>query len=232
MLSALRIYDDVDPGSSQDAPVHPSVKSRTKRLLDVLVASAALILGLPIAAVIALLVAITSRGPILFEQERVGLCGRRFTVWKFRTMAASASVEPHREYVLSMIRGTNSEQATDGVYKLRADSRVTWIGALLRKTSLDEFPQFANVLRGEMSVVGPRPALAYEVDEYAAWQLERLFVRPGITGWWQVSGRNRMTYREMCARDIEYIRDWSLGWDLRIIARTPWVMISNSGRAA
>jgi lipopolysaccharide/colanic/teichoic acid biosynthesis glycosyltransferase len=232
MQPAYRAYPESDPETWRSLPIHASLESTAKRILDVVIAGIALTLGLPLALGIALIVVASSRGPILFRQERIGLNGRRFTLWKFRTMHASSTDALHRDYVLPMIRGTPHGASSQGVFKLQGDARVTRIGALLRRTSLDEFPQFFNALRGDMSVVGPRPALAYEVDAYEPWQLERLQVRPGITGWWQVSGRNRMSYLEMCQRDIEYVRDWSLLWDLRIMLRTPWVMMSNSGRAA
>jgi lipopolysaccharide/colanic/teichoic acid biosynthesis glycosyltransferase len=231
MHRAYQVYREVESETPQSLPIHASVGSVAKRMLDVVIAGIALTLGLPLALGVALVVAASSRGPVLFRQERVGLNGRRFTLWKFRTMHASSTDGLHRDYVLSMIRSTPTTVASNGVFKLQGDARVTRVGAFLRKTSLDEFPQFINALRGEMSVVGPRPALAYEVKEYAPWQLERLQVRPGITGWWQISGRNRMSYIEMCERDIEYVRGWSLLWDLRIMLRTPWVMITNSGRA-
>jgi lipopolysaccharide/colanic/teichoic acid biosynthesis glycosyltransferase len=231
MTSATQI-DLVAATDARILPLpHPSVHSLFKRCIDLMSAVLALTLGLPAAIIIGIIVAVTSPGPVLFRQLRVGLDGKRFTVWKFRTMTAEATDEAHRDYVLPMIRNTPRGIRASKSFKLDADKRITRFGAWLRKTSLDEYPQFVNVLLGEMSLVGPRPPLDYEVDVYEPWQLERLSVRPGITGWWQVSGRNRMSYVQMCERDIEYVRGWSVGLDVSIIARTPWVMVSNSGRA-
>lgn len=210
---------------------HVSTQSRAKRLIDIAVSLAVLALSAPLFLSIAVLVAATSPGAILFRQERVSLGGRRFLMLKFRTMRVDADESVHRDYVLSMVRDTPAAAKRGNVFKLTDDARVTRIGAFLRKTSLDELPQFLNVLVGDMSVVGPRPPLPYEVEQYAAWQMERLTARPGITGLWQVSGRNRLSYVDMCRLDIEYLRNWSHGRDLTILARTPWVMLRNSGRA-
>ena len=210
---------------------HVSTQSRTKRIVDIAVALTALALTSPLFAVIAVLVAATSPGAILFRQERLCLGGRRFLMLKFRTMRVDADESVHRDYVLSMVRDTPGGAKHGDAYKLTGDARVTRVGALLRKTSLDELPQFLNVLVGDMSVVGPRPPLPYEVEHYAQWQMERLTARPGITGLWQVSGRNRLSYVDMCRLDVEYLRRWSIARDVAIIVRTPWVMLRNSGRA-
>lgn len=215
-----------------DASVHhASAQSRAKRLLDVAIAVSVLTLASPLFVVIALLVAVSSPGAILFRQERVCLGGRRFLMLKFRTMRVDADESVHRDYVLSMVRHTPDGAKRGDAFKLNGDSRVTRVGALLRRTSLDELPQFLNVLVGDMSVVGPRPPLPYEVEHYAPWQMERLTARPGITGLWQVSGRNRLSYVDMCRLDIDYLTSWSVARDLLIVARTPWVMLRNSGRA-
>lgn len=210
---------------------HVSVGSRAKRVLDVVISVAVLAMATPLIVVIALLIAVTSPGAILFRQERLCLGGRRFLMLKFRTMRMDADESVHRDYVLSMVRATPDGAKRAGAFKLVGDPRVTRIGALLRKTSLDELPQFLNVLVGDMSVVGPRPPLPYEVEQYADWQMERLSARPGITGLWQVGGRNRHSYVEMCRLDIQYLESWSVARDLWIVARTPWVMLRNSGRA-
>jgi lipopolysaccharide/colanic/teichoic acid biosynthesis glycosyltransferase len=210
---------------------HASANSRAKRMLDIVFAILALVAAAPLILLVGFFVASTSPGAILFRQERVGLGGRRFSMLKFRTMCENADDSAHRDYVLSMVRDTPAGSRREGAFKLAGDPRITPVGAVLRRTSLDELPQFLNVLVGDMSVVGPRPPLAYEVDEYADWQMERLTARPGITGLWQVSGRNNLSYVDMCRLDVKYLREWSLASDLLIIARTPWVMLTNSGRA-
>ena len=244
------------PRSIEVAGVHPSLVWRRgrplmeltapklqgqqlaiKRAVDVIGATLGLAVLSPLLAVIAIAVALDSRGPVFFRQERVGVGGRRFRVWKFRTMQHGASDRTHRDLVTRMLAG--DEQGTkqtgaDGrdVFKLVNDPRVTRLGALLRRTSLDELPQLINVLAGEMSLVGPRPPVPYEFEAYDHWQFDRLQVRPGITGLWQVSGRNLLSYRQMCELDVEYVRRWSVGLDLRILFRTIPVVLFNSGRAA
>ncbi len=206
--------------------------SRSKRVLDVASALVLLVVSSPIWLVAALMVRISSPGPILFRQERVGARGKTFTCLKFRTMHVGLGDEAHRKLVIGMMTSNERSDGRARPYKLVDDPRIIPSCRWLRKTSLDELPQLINVLRGEMSIVGPRPPLPYEVERYEPWQHERLSVRPGITGLWQVSGRNRMTYNEMCARDIEYIRSWSLMSDLAIMAKTPWVMFVDGGGAA
>lgn len=207
-----------------------------KRVLDVLLASAGLVLTAPLFAVIAVAIKLDSPGPVFFRQERVGLRGRRFRVVKFRTMFDGVPDDVHREHVRRQIvdEAAASVDAGHGepVYKLVEDGRVTRVGRILRRTSLDELPQLVNVLRGEMSLVGPRPPLPYELEAYEPWQFERLRVTPGITGLWQVSGRSRLSYRRMCELDLEYVRRWSLGLDLKILARTIPVVLFNQGKAA
>jgi lipopolysaccharide/colanic/teichoic acid biosynthesis glycosyltransferase len=205
----------------------------SKRFTDVLVATILLIISSPIWLIAALFIGLSSDGPILFRQERIGAGGKRFTCYKFRTMHAGASDQAHRDLVLGMLsRDDRSSDESKAAYKLVDDPRVIRSCRWLRKTSLDELPQLINVLRGEMSMVGPRPPLPYEVERYDQWQLERLAVRPGITGLWQVSGRNRLTYNEMCALDINYIRSWTWMTDIAIMAITPWVMFVDGGGAA
>jgi exopolysaccharide biosynthesis polyprenyl glycosylphosphotransferase len=205
-----------------------------KRGGDLIGASLGLVVAGPAMLAIAALVRLDSAGPALFRQERVGSGGRRFSVLKFRTMRDGASDAAHREYMQRMQAGEeDGVLAADGrpVYKLVADDRVTRIGRWLRRTSLDELPQLLNVLRGEMSLVGPRPPLPYEFEAYDHWQFDRLQVKPGITGLWQVSGRNLLTYRQMCELDVEYVRRWSLLFDLQILVKTIPVVFFNSGRA-
>lgn len=211
----------------------PALASVTKRGLDIGLAVVLLLLTSPIWLIAALLVKATSPGPILFRQERIGAGGVPFVCLKFRTMHDGVSDGAHRELVTRMLN--NRERSTDGngdPYKVNGDSRVIPVGRWMRRTSLDELPQLINVLRGEMSIVGPRPPLRYEVESYEDWQQERLAVRPGITGLWQVSGRNNLTYHEMCTLDIEYIRSWSVATDLLIMLSTPWVMFIDRGGAS
>ncbi len=219
------------------APTLQGWQLALKRAVDLLGAAAGLVVAAPLIAVIAAAIKLDSPGPVFFRQERVGTGGRRFRVFKFRTMANGASDAAHRDLVTRMLAGDEATTAQGGsggrrIYKLLQDDRVTRVGRLLRRTSLDELPQLFNVLRGAMSLVGPRPPLPYEIEAYAYWQFDRLQVRPGITGLWQVSGRNLLTYRRMCELDIEYVRRWSLWLDLQILLKTIPVVLFNSGRAA
>ncbi|HEX8069186.1 MAG TPA: sugar transferase [Pyrinomonadaceae bacterium] len=199
-----------------------------KRGVDILVAATALVLLAPVWLVIALLVKLDSRGPVLYRQERVGMDGRVFLFFKFRTMRADADDRLHREYQRKLIAGrpdTNLGDERRPVYKLHTDPRVTRVGRALRRLSLDELPQLLNVLRGDMSVVGPRPPIPYEVEAYELWHRKRLDMKPGLTGLWQVSGRNRLSFDEMVRLDLFYIENWSLLLDLKIILRTLPVML-------
>ena len=224
---------DAPPERQLDAVVStpPVVASRAKRALDVLGAALGLLVLSPLLLLIAVAIRLDSRGSILFRQERAGLDGQPFEVLKFRTMTHGTSDHAHRKYVEGLVNGKQESRNGVGVYKLTSDDRVTRVGRLLRSSSLDELPQLINVLRGEMSLVGPRPAISYEVRLYEEWQRERLACRPGLTGLWQVSGRNRLTYRQMCELDIRYIREWSFVGDLRIIMKTIPVVLTNSGGA-
>jgi lipopolysaccharide/colanic/teichoic acid biosynthesis glycosyltransferase len=205
--------------------------SRQKRALDLLVACVGLILGAPLFLLVGLAVRMDSPGAVLFRQERIGLGGQTFTCLKFRTMTQGADDTPHRTYIGRMISAPERSSPVNGMYKLADDPRVTRVGRIIRRMSLDELPQLVNVLRGEMSIVGPRPALDYEVALYQDWQLDRLRMKPGLTGLWQVSGRNLLTYEEMCRLDIAYADGWSLARDIAIILRTPMAML-HPGRSA
>ena len=199
-----------------------------KRGMDILVASVALALLSPLWIVIAVLIKLDSRGSVFYKQERVGMDGRIFLFLKFRTMQSDADDAAHRDYQRNYIAGraeTNLGDAERPVYKLRTDPRVTRIGRVLRRLSLDELPQLLNVLRGDMSVVGPRPPITYEVEAYELWHRKRLDMKPGLTGLWQVSGRNRLSFEEMVRLDLFYIENWSLLLDLKIILRTLPVML-------
>ncbi|HEV2767086.1 MAG TPA: sugar transferase [Acidimicrobiales bacterium] len=190
-----------------------------KRSVDVVVAGTVLVLGLPVLAFAAVAIAVEGRGGVLFSQTRVGCNGRRFRMYKLRTMRPANDEGQHRAYVAELIRGEG--RAQDGMYKLVADDRRTRVGRVLRSFSIDELPQLWNVLRGDMSVVGPRPPLPAEVALYdeAAWA--RMAVNPGLTGLWQVSGRSRLSFQEMVELDVRYWQEWSPLLDLRILLRTP-----------
>ena len=204
----------------------------TKRISDMVIAALTLALFSPFWVLIALLIKFDSKGPIFFAQERVGMDGRIFVVYKFRTMRMDADSEIHREYQRKFIAGhaeANVGDAKEPAYKLRNDPRVTRVGRLLRRLSLDEVPQLFNVLRGDMSIVGPRPPIPYEVEAYELRHRKRLDMKPGLTGLWQVSGRNRLPFEEMVKLDLFYIENWSLLFDVKIILRTVIVMLRGDG---
>lgn len=201
--------------------VVPADKGTAKRTLDIVLALTAIIILAPLIMLLALLVRLTSPGPAFFRQERLGFRGRPFTLLKLRSMYADNDDRIHREFVTSLLSGdgTPAPQA-DGIYKIQKDPRITVIGAWLRKTSLDELPQLFNVLGGSMSLVGPRPVLAWEADMFGEADRKRFDVKPGITGLWQVSGRNNLSFREALELDIEYVRRHRLPLDLLILVRT------------
>jgi lipopolysaccharide/colanic/teichoic acid biosynthesis glycosyltransferase len=211
--------------------VHGSAYRMVKRILDVSVAALLLIALSPVFLVCALLVWRSSPGPILFRQERIGEGGQPFTFLKFRSMRANSDPSLHQEYVAAFISGQAEQQPSGqrAMYKLTRDPRVTTAGHWLRKTSLDELPQLLNVLRGDMSMVGPRPPIRYELDHYRPEHFSRLAVKPGITGLWQVSGRSLTTFEEMVALDISYIQHPSIVEDLRILLKTVPVVFRQSG---
>lgn len=199
-----------------------------KRATDILISAFALLLLAPIWLVIALLIKLDSKGGVFYRQERVGMDGRIFLCYKFRTMRKDTDDRAHREYQQLYIAGrpeTNMGDEARPVYKMQGDPRVTRIGGLLRRVSLDELPQLFNVLAGDMSVVGPRPPIPYEVEFYHTSHRRRLDMKPGLTGLWQVSGRNRLSFDEMVRLDVFYIENWSLWLDLKIILQTLPVML-------
>jgi lipopolysaccharide/colanic/teichoic acid biosynthesis glycosyltransferase len=202
-----------------------------KRVLDVIGSVLLLVALSPLVALIAVLVKLGSPGPVFFRQQRIGYMMKPFTMLKFRTMHVDADPKVHQEFVSQFIRASlNLDDFATSVFKLTRDPRVTPIGRLLRKTSLDELPQIWNVLRGEMSLIGPRPPLPYEFVEYKPWHRRRLLeARPGITGLWQVAGRSRTTFDEMVRLDLHYARRRSLWMDVRIFLATPAAVISGKG---
>lgn len=212
-----------------------NVEKFLKRASDLTIAFIALVITAPFWLLVALIIKLDSRGPVLFRQERVGMDGRIFLCYKFRTMHDGADESVHRESYLKNIEGAPDANAGDDdepVFgKVRNDRRVTRVGRFLRRSSVDELPQFLNVLIGDMSVVGPRPPIPYEVEEYDRKHRGRLDMKPGITGLWQVSGRNRLSFEEMVRIDLYYIKNWSLWLDLKIILLTiPAVFRGESGR--
>jgi lipopolysaccharide/colanic/teichoic acid biosynthesis glycosyltransferase len=222
VLAEPRLQIPVDPGYL-----------RLKRLVDVTVTLALLPLLLAVMGVIAVLIRLDSSGPVFFRQKRLGLNGKEFTLLKFRSMYANSDDYLHREAIRRYMNGdrlSSSLQAANP-YKLNDDPRITRIGRLLRRTSLDELPQFFNVLHGEMSLVGPRPPLPYEVEQYSERDWLRLAGKPGLTGYWQVYGRSKVDFKTMVEMDIAYLQRQSIWEDLRLIALTPLVMLSGRGGA-
>ncbi len=230
-------WEERGHGNPADLALYPDDAERTdkgahvvKRVMDIAGSLFALILFAPVVLIIAALIKLTSKGPVLFKQERLGFRGNPFRLLKFRSMYVQNDSTAHQEYVKRFIAGKAcpADELTSGakVYKLEKDPRVTPLGRFLRSTSLDEFPQFLNVLKGEMSLVGPRPPIRYEVARYAVWHRERLFAaRPGITGLWQVEGRSRVTFEEMVRLDLKYAADWSIWLDIKILLRTPRAVV-------
>jgi lipopolysaccharide/colanic/teichoic acid biosynthesis glycosyltransferase len=200
-----------------------------KRVLDVALGSAALVVAAPVLAVGMAAVKLETRGPALFKQVRPGLHGRSFTMLKLRTMSIGNDDREHREYVATLIEGGGATH--DGIFKLTGDRRITRVGRWLRRYSVDELPQLINVIRGDMSLVGPRPPVAAEVDLYDVPHWMRLRVKPGMTGAWQVAGRCELSYDEMVRLDVEYWRAWSIRAELRILVRTLPAVLSGRGAA-
>jgi lipopolysaccharide/colanic/teichoic acid biosynthesis glycosyltransferase len=202
------------------------------RLLDLVIAAVALFVTAPVVLCACIAVRLDSSGPAVFRQRRLGLNKRPFVVYKFRTMRAEADPGVHRAYIEQQIHGSESRHVSGrrNLYKLVADDRITRVGRVLRRTSIDELPQLLNVLRGDMSIVGPRPVVPYESEIYPPEYDQRFDVKPGLTGLWQVSGRSQRTYREMVALDIVWVERKSIALYLWIVARTPWVLLS--GRSA
>ena len=227
----MSLYKDILEGERKNG-----LSRKLKRLMDIAGSLLALILFSPVFLAVAAAVKWTSEGPVLFRQERIGQWGKPFVFLKFRSMYVNQADNPHRVYIEKLIRENkeaNGGQAENGeapVFKLTDDPRITPVGRFIRKTSLDELPQLINVLRGEMSLVGPRPPVAYEADVYDVWHRMRLLtVKPGITGLWQVMGRSRTTFDEMVRMDLRYVTEWSLWQDIKILLKTPWAVIAGKG---
>ena len=238
--------DDWDHGSSErptNMALYPDLVNHGKRkrgllmfkrAIDILGSSVGLLLLAPLFFIIAAAIKLTSDGPVFFRQQRVGRYGRLFTMLKFRSMYANNDHAVHKEYVLKLIANQaeriGGSGTGTGVYKLTNDRRITPLGRFLRRTSLDELPQIINVLRGEMSLVGPRPALPYELAAYQTWHRRRILeAKPGITGLWQVTGRSLVKFDDMVRLDLSYATSWSLWLDLMILLRTPLAVIRGAG---
>src|SRR5262245_47758008 len=216
------------PAELDEQTAKTPLREVLKRALDIAGSAALMLALLPVYAIVAALVKLTSNGPVFFRQDRVGRMGQPFRMLKFRSMKVNADSAIHQKYVSNFI--ANSQLDKSGVCKIVNDPRVTAIGHILRKTSLDELPQFWNVLRGEMSLVGPRPPLAYEVQQYKPWHYRRVLeAKPGITGLWQVSGRSRTTFDDMVRLDLRYAKNPSAWTDIKILVATPRAVISGKG---
>jgi exopolysaccharide biosynthesis polyprenyl glycosylphosphotransferase len=235
-------WDQDKPGGQSNLTLYPDLlkhnKNRrplllVKRIIDVIGSVAMLILCAPLFLAIALAVKLSSKGPVFFRQKRVGQYGRSFTFLKFRSMYVNNDHSVHKEFVSQLIASrphTGQGEAGKQVFKIKNDTRITRIGRFLRRTSLDELPQFLNVLSGAMSLVGPRPPIPYELAAYQTWHRRRLLdVKPGITGLWQVTGRSSVKFDEMVRLDLRYALSWSPWLDLRILLRTPLAVIKGSG---
>jgi lipopolysaccharide/colanic/teichoic acid biosynthesis glycosyltransferase len=226
-------HEQFFPGANNIRPEGRRGYFLAKRIIDLTLAAIALIVAAPLMALITLCIKLDSPGPVLFRQVRLGLNGRPFTCYKFRTMYQNVDMEVHRRYVQSFIeQQTPANYAANGrlpIFKLTGDPRVTGIGRLLRRSSLDELPQILNVMKGEMSWVGPRPPLPYEVQVYQDWHKQRLETIPGITGLWQVHGRSRVTFDDMVRMDLEYIERQSLLLDGKILLLTIPVVLLGKG---
>jgi len=220
-----------------DEQTEPGGRSATLlvyRSLDLLIAGIGFIACLPLLALICVAIRLESDGPAIFRQQRLGRDKQPFTVHKFRTMILEADPTVHREYVEQLIAGKETTHADDSgrdLYKLAADDRVTRVGRLLRRTSLDELPQMFDVVRGNMSLVGPRPVIPYEAELYPPSYDRRFAVKPGMTGVWQVNGRSERTYREMVELDIAWAEGHSVLLYLSVLVRTPWALLARRGAA-
>jgi len=236
-------WDEDRPDRVADPKLYPDISGKSarnrlpiglKRLMDITGSAILLLIHSPLLAAVAMVIKITSKGPVIFKQERLGQFGKTFTCLKFRTMYVDNDPKIHREYVRNFIagkeQGESKNEAGPTVYKIKNDPRITPIGRFLRRTSLDEFPQFWNVLRGEMSLVGPRPPVPYEFEAYDFWHRRRILeVKPGVTGLWQVLGRSRTSFDDMVRMDLRYCQRWSLWLDLKILLATPLAVVIGNG---
>jgi lipopolysaccharide/colanic/teichoic acid biosynthesis glycosyltransferase len=246
---SLHLFPEGSDHQASDRPINPvlypdllrrppagKLPGAVKRVTDVAGSALALVVLAPLFLVIAVAIKLSSKGPVLFRQKRIGQYGVPFVFLKFRSMYANNDASVHKEYVCGLIRGqadrkpSNGNGNGQGVYKLTSDARITLVGRMLRRTSLDELPQFLNVLNGEMSLVGPRPPIDYEVAAYDLWHRRRLLeAKPGITGLWQVNGRSRVKFDDMVRLDLQYAKTWSPWLDLKILVHTPRAVALGEG---
>jgi exopolysaccharide biosynthesis polyprenyl glycosylphosphotransferase len=236
-------WDHHSPDRPSNPTLYPDLEKRekssramriVKRSMDVAGSLFALVVLSPVFVAIAVAIKLTSKGPVFFKQKRVGRYGKCFTFLKFRSMYVNNDASQHKEYVRQLIAGEAARKSVEGsgsgIYKLTQDKRITTVGRILRRTSLDELPQFFNVLWGDMSLVGPRPPIPYEVEAYDIWHRCRVLeAKPGITGLWQVHGRSRVAFDEMVRLDLRYARNWSLWLDLKILLQTPRAVWAGDG---
>lgn len=231
------VADEAAAFADEPVAVRNWAGDATKRAIDIVFSLALLVMLAPLMIGIALAISITSRGPVIFRQSRLGKGGRPFQFYKFRSMLTSNDDRIHREFVSSLIKGQhdqlagmNAQASAEPMFKIRNDPRVTPIGRFIRATSIDELPQLFNVLKGDMSLVGPRPPLPYEAEQYQSWHLRRILeIRPGITGLWQVEGRSRVSFDEMVRMDLRYIKQRSLLLDFKLLFRTIAVVVDRRG---
>lgn len=242
---SFQFFPDDATVDDDDNPTNPSfypdllhqretktISTILKRVMDIVGSAAAVILFSPLFFLIAVMVKLTSKGPVLFKQRRLGRFGKTFAFLKFRSMYADNDPRIHEEFMKRLISGANDEAGGEckPAFKMRHDPRVTPLGRLLRRTSMDELPQFINVLKGEMSLVGPRPPIPYEYEEYDVWHRRRVLeIKPGITGLWQVKGRSRVAFDDIVRLDLRYAQGWSLWLDLQILAQTPRAVLLGDG---
>ena len=236
-------WDHEKPGPPSNPALYPDLVSRdkrrraalvVKRVIDVAGSATMLVLCAPLFAIIALAIKLSSKGPVFYRQNRVGRYGQTFSFLKFRSMYVDSDFSVHKEFVTRLIAShpvsKGQGQSEQGVYKLTNDKRITRVGRILRRTSLDELPQFLNVLKGDMSLVGPRPPIPYELAAYQTWHRRRLLgVKPGITGLWQVMSRSTVRFDEMVRLDLRYASTWTPWLDFKILLRTPGAVIKGSG---
>jgi exopolysaccharide biosynthesis polyprenyl glycosylphosphotransferase len=236
-------WTDGDRPQSPDEMLYPDLAANEKssrisraikRCIDVCGSLLGLTILSPVFAAVAIAIKLDSKGPVFFRQERIGQFGKRFDCLKFRSMAVESGADVHKEYIKRFISGDAGTEQRDAkgkmVFKIAQDKRVTRVGSILRRTSMDELPQLINVLRGEMSLVGPRPPVPYELESYHVWHMRRIFeAKPGITGLWQVMGRSRLKFDDMVRLDLRYAKTQSLWLDIKILLRTPLAVITGEG---